>query len=89
MSLADRLNRLLARGNLSIADLSRWLDRPHATVSGWLHGKVLPAGTDSDRKYVERELERLESLFGRGLPVPYLPRDERLAHLARLKVGKR
>jgi len=88
-SFADRLNRLLARGNLSIADLARWLDRPHATVSVWVHGRGAPAGTASDRKHVERELARLEALFGRGLPVPYLPRDERLAHIERLKSGKR
>jgi hypothetical protein len=85
MNLADRLNRLLARGNLSIADLARWLDRPHATVSVWVHGRGSPAGTKQDRERVEREIKRMEGLMGKGLPVPFLPRDERLAYIAKLK----
>lgn len=92
MNLADRLNRLLARGNLSIADLARWLDRPHGTVSVWVHGRGQPAkgiggsgGTAEDREHVMREIKRLESLMGKGLPVPYLSRDERLAYIAKLK----
>jgi hypothetical protein len=85
VNLADRLNRLLARGNLSIADLARWLDRPHATVSVWVHGRGSPAGTKKDREQVEREIKRMEGLMGKGLPVPFLPRDERLAYIAKLK----
>ena len=88
-AFADRLNRLLARGNLSIADLARWLDKPHATVTVWVHGRGNPAGTSMDRVCVEHEVNRLEGLLKVGdLPVPYLPRTERLAYISKLKKRK-
>jgi hypothetical protein len=50
-----------------------------------VHGRGSPAGTKKDREQVEREIKRMEGLMGKGLPVPFLPRDERLAYIAKLK----
>lgn len=39
-----RLTRVMQTGQLTVADLSHWFNRPHPTVSMWVKGKTAPAG---------------------------------------------
>lgn len=83
---SERLNRILRDGNLTIADLARWFDRPHPTVSGWIRGGEV-GGAQLDAAWIDAQLVKLETMLRkkRGLPVPRLGRSERRAHLDHLK----
>ena len=82
----QRLNRLLADGNLTVADLARWLERPHPTVRGWVMGGNL-GGAGMDAAYVIAEITRLEKLIKkkRGLPVPRMSARKRMAYMSELR----
>lgn len=58
VSFQGRLKKCMRNGNLRVADLARWFDRPYTTVREWvLHGRE-PG--KSDKGYIERRLYKLE-----------------------------
>lgn len=77
-----RLGKIRRDGNLTVADLARWLGRPYATVNGWIKGGAL-GGAPLDRSQVLDGLTELERLIrkGKDLPVPSLPLGNRAAYL--------
>ena len=84
----ERLQIVLQRGNLRVADLARLFDRPHSTVLGWVKRRLNPAGgpTDVDAAYIM--LGKIESHIARGkmLPVPpNLPPVDRIRHINKLR----
>ncbi len=85
-SFSTRLQRLLDHGNLTVADLARWLERPHPTVRGWVMGGNL-GGPTLDAAYVIAEVVRLEKLIKhkRGLPVPRMSARKRRAYMTELR----
>ena len=87
MTFQERLQRLLHHGNLTIADLARWLDRPHPTVSGWVKFGKEPGSGPLDAAMVYAQVAALEKLLKkkRGLPIPRLSPQARIEHLLHLK----
>jgi hypothetical protein len=90
MTLQKRLERMLEAGNLTVADLARWFDRPHATVRGWVKGGRLGLTARLDAIYVETQLRNLERRLETkaGLPVPRMPSRQRIGYLSKLKNGR-
>ena len=86
MDFHDRLNAVMQAGNLRVADLARWFDRPDPTVRGWVHGTAL-GGAPLDAAYVTAMLVKLEKLVkkNRQLPVPTMSPSKRIAYLKELK----
>lgn len=81
----QRLKRILRDGNLRVADLGRWYDRRHSTVSGWLAGSAV-TGAPLDVEQVYKQTDALEAAIkARELPLPKMPAARRLKFLARLK----
>ena len=80
-----RLHEVLRKGNLRTADLARWFDRPHATVSGWVKNGHQPGGGPSDIDHAFAMLGLLETLIQKrkGFPVPRLSPRQRIEHLNR------
>lgn len=39
-SFSERLTWCMEKGDLTISDLSRWFDRPRATVNTWVNGRT-------------------------------------------------
>ena len=66
-----RLSACLEQGNLTVADLSRWFDRPHPTVRGWITNGFSPRGGPHDVEHTHTLLKALEILINkrRGLPL--------------------
>jgi hypothetical protein len=71
-TFSERLQLVLKNGNLTVADLSRFFNRPHPTVNGWVKRGLNPGGGPSDVENAYEMLERLESYMQRSkkLPVP-------------------
>lgn len=82
-SFQQRLVACGKAGNLTPADLSRWFDRPYATVRTWLNGTE-PGGGPIDKDHAHQMLGLLELLIKRkqGFPVPRLSGKKRIAHVA-------
>lgn len=85
-SFKARLGGCLRDGNLTIADLARWFDRPYQTVRTWAEG-VVPGGGPIDREHALSMLELLETLIRqkRGFPVPRLAPSARIVHLKKVR----
>jgi hypothetical protein len=86
MRRASFQKRLLAcqrGGNMTVADLARWFDRPYQTVRSWVEQGIEPGGGPIDRYHAANLLTLLETLVKKkvGFPVPRLPPKERIAHL--------
>jgi hypothetical protein len=83
---ADRLRRAMRDGNLTVADLARWLDRPHATVRCWTRGTV-PSGAPLDVEHAHEMLGLLERMIDRrlGFPLPRLSAVERARRLSEVR----
>ena len=88
MTLEERLQRLLERGNLTVADLARWLDKPDPTVRGWVRGSNIGL-PPLDTAYVLARVKQLETLIKRkrGLPVPRMSARKRIAYMSELRAG--
>lgn len=85
---ASRLKCCLSGGNLTVADLSRWFDRPHPTVRGWISNGFDPRGGPHDVALVHALLDALELMIRkrRGLPIAKgISRAARIAHIERLR----
>lgn len=82
-----RLQAVLRGGNLRVADLARWFDRPHATVRGWVELGVEPGGGPIDIEHAFALLGLLEALIQKkvGLPVPRLSPQKRIEHLTQIR----
>lgn len=83
----QRLKKAMRGGNLRIADLARWLDRPHATVSCWVNDGAQPTGAVLDVEHAEAMLTLLEVLVknAQGFPVPLMSSRNRKAYLVELR----
>ena len=83
MTTQSRLQACMRRGNLRVADLARWFDRPHPTVRGWALGTHRPSGGPHDVEHVGELLTLLETLIRtkRGFPVPRLSPRSRKQHI--------
>ena len=84
---SDRLQAVMRDGNLTGADLARWLDRPDPTVRCWISGTHELSGAQLDVAYVEAQVGKLERLLRKkvGLPVPRLTPSARIKYLTGLK----
>lgn len=89
ITFSQRLDKVRRDGNLSIADLAHWFERPHPTVSGWLRGGRVGLAP-LDTAWIEAQLGRLENMLrkNRGLPVPRLRREDRRIYLDQLRNGR-
>ncbi len=72
-TIQDRLKAAMKGGNLRVADLVRWFDRPDPTIRGWVNG-VEPGGAASDKDDVEHRLTTLEKLIKGKKHFPLAPR---------------
>ena len=83
----QRLLSVLQGGNLTVADLARWFERPDPTVRGWVMRGGTPSGGPLDVEQVMKKLARLELLIeqGRHFPFPRLSPSERIERLLSLK----
>lgn len=71
--------------NFTVADLARWFQRPHATVRCWTKGTEPSEGPLS-----VKEVKRLTNYLAgcvarRELPLPRMPRDQRMKKLEVLR----
>lgn len=82
-----RLRTVIKKGNLRVADLARWFERPHATVSEWVKNARQPTAAPHDLEFIESSLAALENLIAqkRGFPVPRMSPKQRVAHLDSIK----
>ena len=87
MTFQQRLKKVMAGGNLRVADLARWFERPHATVRCWVEDGREPGGGPQDAAAVHRMLKSLETLVkgNRVFPVPRLAPKERIRYLAAIR----
>ena len=78
----QRLQACERGGNLTVADLARWFDRPYPTMRTWRSG-TKPGGGPIDQEHAIQMLGLLELLIKhkRGFPMPRLSPDKRIAHL--------
>lgn len=90
MRLTERLKRVMADGNLRVADLARWFNRAYPTVRSWTRGHEMN-GPEQDNLLVIERLKLIEKRIrrNRGLPVPRLDATARIAYLNRLMARKR
>lgn len=82
-AFASRLKRVMRGGNLTMADLARWLDRSHATVRCWVNG-TRPTGPPLDVAHAHEMLGLLEKMVAGKLGFP-LPRMSAGARTKKLK----
>lgn len=82
ISIQPRLMHALKAGNLTVADLARWFDRPDPTVREWLKGRQ-PTGAPLDVEHVYELLSLLETLIRKNLrfPIPRMSASEHKAYL--------
>jgi hypothetical protein len=88
MTIQRRLQTAMKRGNLRVADLARWFERPHPTVRGWAYLGIRPGGGPHDVEQVNVLLVQLETLIKKrkGFPLPRLSPRERKRHLHAIRV---
>ncbi len=80
LPFSERLQVVLVKGNLRVADLARWFNRPHPTVNGWVKRGLNPGGGPADVDNAYEMLIKLENYLrtskmhvkkrARTLPVP-------------------
>src|SRR3954469_8550036 len=81
---AKRLNWCIKEGNLTVADLQHWFDRPYATVRTWVFDARVPRGPSGRAAF--NALKVLETKIRRGLVVPSaLSNDARPAYIRKLR----
>lgn len=89
LTFSERLQSVLRRGNLRVADAARLFARPHPTVNGWIKRKLNPSGGPKDVDDAYDMLGRLEGFLqrrGKLLPVPTgLSPTDRIRHVRRLR----
>ncbi len=87
MTFQQRLRKCMASGNLTVADLARWFDRPDPTMRSWVEQGVEPAGGPLDAAFAHATLEKLEKAIAKNskFPVPRLSPQKRIAYLKELR----
>lgn len=82
-----RLRALQRAGNLTVSDLARWFNRPHATVRTWVENGISPGGGPIDKEHAASLLGLLETLVKqkRGFPIPRLSPQKRIEHLMHIR----
>jgi hypothetical protein len=87
MTFQARLRKCMDRGNLTVADLARWFDRPHPTMRSWVENGVEPAGGPLDAAMAQATLDKLEKMIAKNskFPVPRLSPQKRIAYLKELR----
>ena len=85
-TFAQRLQQAQKGGNLTVADLARWFDRPYPTMRCWINGAE-PGGGPIDRKEVMASLGFLETRIKerRGLPLERMPPKERVRRIMEMR----
>lgn len=83
MTFQRRLIRVMATGNMTLADLSRWFGRPFPTVRGWVKHGRLPglAPMDNDRIYTLLDTLEKRIKAEQGFPIPKMSQDRRITYL--------
>ncbi len=89
MTFQKRLIAVMRDGNLRVADLARWFERPHSTVRSWVQDGYEPSGGPIDRNMVFIQLGFLEKEVRRSklFPVPRLSPTKRIAYLNEIRQG--
>jgi hypothetical protein len=85
---SERLNKVAPKGDFTIADLSRWFDRPYHTVWFWVAKGVKPRGSKLQKKLILGRLALLEEAVSKnpGLPIPpSLNQFERVEYVEKLR----
>lgn len=87
MTFQDRLKACMERGNLTVADLARWFDRPDPTLRGWVNNGIKPTCPSCDMADIMSSLTDLETRIRRkeGFPVPRMSQRSRKIHVERLR----
>ena len=85
----QRLRACERGGNLTVADLARWFDRPYPTVRTWVQNGIEPGGGPIDKEHAESMLGLLETLIkqGRWFPISRMSPRERIEHLAEIRAA--
>lgn len=83
MTFQQRLKVAMRCGNLTVADLARWFDRPDPTVRGWVMNGGSPGGGPLDIENTYQALDLLEKIIKRrrDLPLPRMSPSERMKRL--------
>lgn len=91
MTFQQRLKKVMAGGNLRVADLARWFERPHSTVTSWVNDGYEPAGGPLDRDTVLLLLVKLERLVAgkKVFPVPRLGPRARIEYVGTIRAAVR
>jgi hypothetical protein len=87
MTIQRRLQACMKQGNLRVADLARWFDRPHPTMRGWVLKGSRPGGGPHDIEHVSELLGLLETLIQKkkGFPLPRLSPRDRKKHIVDIR----
>ena len=85
-TFAQRLQRAQKGGNLTVADLARWFDRPYPTMRCWINGAE-PGGGPIDRETVIASMELLEARIKarKGFPLKRMPPKERVRRIMEMR----
>lgn len=85
----QRLKACQRGGNLTVADLARWFDRPYATMRTWVQSGINPGGGPLDRENATELLVVLEQQIKRGkhFPLKRMPPKDRARHLAGVRTA--
>lgn len=83
MTFQSRLKKCMRDGNLMVADLARYFERPYPTVRNWIFNGAGISGGPDDILAVEKALLRLERLIDKHkmFPVPRLSPRKRITYL--------
>ena len=84
-TFAQRLRWCLKHGDMTVADLKHFFDRPYATVRMWVYdARRTPRGPAGNR--AEQLLRSLEKKIKRGLVIPAeISSRERPAYLKKIR----
>jgi hypothetical protein len=87
MTFQARLKKCMRGGNLTVADLARWFERPHPTMRSWVEQGVEPGAGPLDAAMAWATLDKLERLIAcnNKFPVPRLSPQARIAYLKELR----
>ena len=85
----QRLKACQRGGNLMVADLARWFDRPYPTVRTWVQDGIEPGGGPIDKEHALSMLGLLETLIRQknGFPVARMSPAKRIEHLAGVRAA--